>query len=579
MRLEGLGMNEIRHLLAVAARRLNTSILLSKLHVAAFGVGVLALLLIVIDRLPAAPFLPWMWLAPVLIALALVVGVMMWLWSRPSAMHVAVVVDERLDLREKLSTALHVQDRDDPFARAAVDDAVRAAALPQNRELVRRRFGIEPPRGWWMSPTVVLLAMLASLLPPLDLFARVSPEQTDVTEAKLQAAEAIDSVVKSIEQQPELSHELSDVLDELSKEGTDPDAMRSPEEVRRDALKRVTDLNEKLEDLLSGERGKTADALERAMKQLESPEDGAAKELADAMASGDFKAAREALQELMDKMAQGEMSQEQMNQLAEQLAQLGQQLEQLAQQQKDLEDALRRAGMDPNLAKNPQALQQALQNNQNLNEQQKQQLAQMAKAQQAANQMCQGLGAACRNMANAMQSGQMGQAGQQMAGQLSEMEQLQMMLSQAQAAANACKGAGQGLGQGLSMQGSLTAMGQGMGQGQGGGLRPVAPTPSRTRMQQASGETGEGDIIARMLVDGPQIIGESRKSVTQVLSGVIKGYEEGLTEDQLPRKYHDSQKHYFGELEERIKRMSEQSDDEPADAPAEVSGGSAPADD
>ena len=45
---------------------------------------------------------------------------------------------------------------------------------------------------------------------------------------------------------------------------------------------------------------------------------------------------------------------------------------------KKMEDALKQAGMDPNLANNPQALKQALQDNKNLTPQQKKQLQQMA---------------------------------------------------------------------------------------------------------------------------------------------------------------------------------------------------------
>ena len=51
------------------------------------------------------------------------------------------------------------------------------------------------------------------------------------------------------------------------------------------------------------------------------------------------------------------------------------------------------------------------------------------------------------------------------------------------------------------------------------------------------------------LVEGPQFVGESRQAVKEVVASIVEGYEEALIEDELPRKYFDVQKHYFGEIE------------------------------
>lgn len=560
-------MNDIRQLVSIAARRLETSALFEKSHLTAIVIAVIALLLMVADRLTASAFVPWMWVAPALIALGSTFACAWWVRRRQPELHVAVLVDERLDLREKLSTAMHVADRDDPFARAAVEDAVLAARDPRNRELVKRRFAVQPPRGWYASPLIIVVAMLLSMIEPLDLFAREPEIAPDVQAARTEVAEALDSVVQTIQQQPELSSALSDVLGDLSDAGTDPDALKSPEQVRRNAIKRITDLNNRLEEIISGEQGKTAEAIDRAMKQLKAPDSGPGKELAEAMASADFTGAKEALEKLLAEIEAGELSPEQQAQLQQQLQDLADQLEKLSQQQQQLENALRQAGMDPQLAQNADALQQAIQNNQNLNEQQKQQLQQMAQAQQAASQACQALGGACASLAQAMsQDGQPGQAAGQLSDSLSDLEQMQMLLQQAQAAANACQGSCQGLGQGLGLSQAMDMWaqgGQGMGQGQGGGPRPTAPSPTRTRIEHVPGETGPGDIIARMLIDGPQTVGESKVVPSEVVASVVEGLEKGLAEDQLPRKYHEAQKHFFGELEKKTKAV-ERGEPQPA---------------
>jgi len=550
-------MNEIRALLRVAARKLETSTFLAKAHIVGMVLAGLALVMMIADRVTAASFVPWVWVVPAMVGLGLIVSTIMWSRKRPTEQHVALLVDERLDLREKLSTALHVADRDDAFARAAVEDAVAIARNPQTHERAKRRFTVTAPGGWWATPSLIALAVLVSFLQPMNLFEREQEESPEVVQARHEVRETLDAVVAQIHQQPELSSELADMLGDLGKTGDDRDAFKSPEQVRRDAIKRVTDLNERLEEIISGERGKTMESIQESLKKLRTPESGPAKELAEAMAAGDFQAAQQALENLIDQVESGELTQEQQEQLVEQLMELAKQLEDMAKQNQQLEEALRQAGMDPQLAQNPEALQQAIENNQNLNEQQRQQLQQMAQAQQASNQVCQGLGAAASALADALAEGSLGQAGQGMSDQLSQLEQMQMLLEQARMASSMCQGTCQGLGQGLGMQGLLQQIGQGMGEGGGGGPRQTAPSPTRTREVQAHGQTGEGDIIARMLVDGPQTVGESRIVPSEIIAEVVEGFEEGIDEDQLPRKYHEAHKRYFGELERRVREAAE----------------------
>jgi uncharacterized protein (UPF0335 family) len=451
---------------------------------------------------------------------------------------------------------------DDPFARAAVEDAVETARLPRVHELAKRRFAVEAPRAWWISPLIIFATVMLSFLAPLDLFQ--DEDEDSVVAATGQVEQSIEAIVQTIEDQPLLSRELSDLMGDLTRAGTDPDALRSPEEIRREAIREVTELNKALDKLVNGEKGKTAEAIEKALGKLKSPTDGPGKELAESLARADFKAAQESLDKMLEDLKKGNLTQEQQEQLAEQLKAMAEQLQQLAEQQQQLEQALKQAGLDANLAQNPQALQQALQNNQNLNQQQKQQLQQMAQAQQAAQQACQGLGQAMQQMAQGLQQGQlgqMGQGGQQMGDQLNQLEQMQMLLQQAQAAANMCQGQCQGLGQGLSLQQAMAGGAFGnRGQGRGG-KAPIAPTPTRTTIVKADTVLQEGDIIARQLFDGPQIRGESDAKLRQVIAEKMKGWEDGLTEDQLPRVYYETQMHYFGELEKLTRAIEENGGD------------------
>lgn len=565
-------MNDIRALLKIAARRLELNSFIGRLHLTAMVFAGIALALMLADRISAVSFVPWVWVGPALGVAMLSIAFALWMQRRSTENHVALVVDERLDLREKLSTALHCQGRDDAFAQAAIEDAVQTARNGKTRELVRRRFAITAPAGWWISPLAAFAAIMLGFIPQMDLFAQ-EEQNAAVINAKLEAEQAVDAMVKVFDDKPELAKALEP--GDLSKDGLDHDALRRPEDIKREALRKATEFQKKLDEILNGEKGKTAEAIEESLKQLKAPEDGAAKELAEALADGDFQKAQQALNEMMEKAKNGQLNEEQKKQLAEQLQNIAEQLDKLAQQQQKLEEALKQAGMDPNLAQNAQALQQALQNNQNLNQQQKQQLQQMAQAQQAACKACQGMGQACKQMAQACKGGQMGQMGQgagHMAQQLGDMEMLQQLLQEAQAAANQCQGQCQGLGQGLNMNQAMQqwmqcngGMGQNRGQGQGG-KAPIAPTPTGTKVEQAKVNTVEGDIIARQLFEGPQIRGDSKVKLVKVIEEARKGFDEGQTEEQIHIKYRDPQMHYFGELEKITKAKEAAATDKAAPA-------------
>jgi hypothetical protein len=550
-------MQDIRTILSMAGRRLAATRFLAAFHVVALVAAAIALALAVADRVTAAPFVAWAWVAPSLALAALAAAALLWRRRNRSAIHVAVAVDERLALRERLSTALHCSERDDAFARAAVADAVSAARDPRCREMVRRHFRVQPPRRWWISPLLAVAAAGVLMAPQARLFAREVPaDEQAMEDAQKATAAAVDVIVRQIEERPELRQELEGLVDELAKEAGKPGEFGSPEDLKRDALKKVTEIGKKLDEIVNGEKGKTAKAIEQMMAKLETPADGPAKELAEALAKGDFQAAQKAMQKLADEAKAGQLDPAQKEQLAQQLQAIGDQLGDLARKQDALKQALQQAGLNPQLANNPQALQQALQQAQNLNPQQQQQLQQMVQAQQAAQQMCQGLGQMCQGMAQAMQQGQMGQQGQNAANQLGQMEQLQQLLQQAQACAGQCQG--QGLGQGMSLAQALQQQqGGGMGNwGQGaGGKAALSPTPTGTVLKKENVPVVDGEIIASMLIDGQPIRGDSKAQLRDFVRSVAEGFDEAQEEDPLPRQYHEAQKHYFGELQKQVEAV------------------------
>jgi hypothetical protein len=576
-------MRDLSDFLSIAARRIVATMFLARASVTlAAGAGAALGLVLATKSIPSFE-VAWMWVGPML-ALAALVAAGMWTYrARPTPARVALTIDERLDLRERLTTALYCLKRDDAFAQAAVEDAVVLIRNPKTAEALKRRVRVAPPSHWYAAPLLALAAAGASALPAFSFFG--AGEAAQVEQAAQEARDQKDAVLAEVERQLEesaaLREELAATMGDLTKEGQDPRALQTPEQIKRDAIKRMTELNQRLEELLDGEKAKTADALKDAMSQLKPPEDGPAKELAEAMAKGDFAGAQQALQELQKKLEEGKLNDEQKKQLQQQMQNLADQLDKLAQQQKALEDALKQAGLDPQLAGNPQALEQAMQNNPNLNQQQKQQIQQMADAQKQACQMCQGMGAACQNMAQQMAQGGQGmkdgQAAQQLSKMLSDAEMMEEMLKQASACQGACQKGCNGMGQGLALQQQLqqqNQMGNGMGnRGIGrGGNAPIAPTPTGAKAQKENTKFQENaEIIAKQFIQGEPIIGEAKTKLEKVSAQVDETYEEGLSEDAVNPRYREAHRRYFSEVKSRLDKAKNQAGSKPQDAakPAE----------
>lgn len=563
-------MDDLRGLIRIASRRLTLSRVIVASTIAVLASMVAVLVWVAISKGVPVLTIPW-WIAVGVIGIAVVVAVLMALFHRGrDDVSVAVAVDQRLGLNERFATAIQVANREDPFAVAAVADAAGTAHEPGMARRIRQAFRPEPPRGWWLTPLVALLLVFTWIfIPQGNLFASEESDTVEVAEARSESDAQLDGIIEAIEENPLLAEEMADIIDSMQEDvdgfGAEDDS-QTVEDVRREAIRKASEMQERLEEMLNGENASMENALRENLEGLNAPKEGDpdAAELAEALKKGDFSAAKAALENLAKKMEEGALDPEKEKALKKQLEDLAKQLEDLAKQQKALEEQLKQAGLDPDLAKNPEALKQAIQNSQNLNEQQKQQLQKQAQAQQAACKACQGMGKACQQMAEGMgQQGQQGQQGeqgqQQMSEMLSDLEAMQQMLQQAQQAASQCQGACEGLGKGLSQwaaslpnqkKASDGGMGQ-WGQGQGGNA-PIAPTPTASKIEKEKVEVRSGDIIARQLIEGEQVVGEAKARLRQLSNKISRGFEEGVQDEPVPPHLREVHKRYFGELQKRI---------------------------
>ena len=524
---------------------------------------------------------------------------------RPADDAVAIEVDARVRTGERFSTALALEGdasaAADPFARAAIADAVRHASEPDVASRVREAFPVTMPRRWWVGPSVLAAAVvLWATVPQLESAAPADPDARAAAAERVPTPEEkrLEDVVKQIEQSPELAAKLDAELDAarraIDEGATGP--VRSPEQAAREAMKRMAELQARLDEVSDSKESRESKALRDALAKLELPKDAnAARDLAEALKQGDFAAAKEALATLQKQAAKDSgLSKEEREQLAKALEDTAKQLDALSKDPAKLAEALKQAGMDPSLANNPAALQEAMKQASQLNQSQREALEKMAESMQGAQsklaQMSQEMqkGASqCRNPGQAQgqqsQSQQsQGQSGSEQASSqqseaqdgnssmsqmLSEAESERQMAMAAEDAKSQCQGGGDGMseseadsalrasaeGDGASSGNGGKKAGNGGGRAQAsGGDRSMRETAFGTKFQKQKGARGEGDVIARQLVAGQAPVGESRVALEEVAGTIATGYERGSEDDPVPAHLREVHKRYFGELRQKF---------------------------
>jgi len=586
-------MDSIATIVRIARRRIMMRDALRVVASSSMVAGSALLVLLLVCRLTSA-WMPWAG-SPIILwigAGAAIAGVTGWTFvrvTRPSDLAVASIVDVGLGLHDRISTAIAVADRADPFARAAVEDGVRVAQDRRVRDGLRTACPVSVPRSVMFGPLLASAAVASwFLLPPVPVggAGAASPDNTEeLAAARAAAAARIEPVVRQIEANQDLAKALGmgerqdGELVGAGREG------ESAEAVRKDAARRMTELTQRLDQLMQSEQAQQLDALKDALSRVEPSQGSPAQGLAEALKRGDAAAAREQLDQLAKQANDPSLDAATREALAKSLEQLASQIEGAARDKDALQKALERSGLDPALASNPAALEQALAKSDQLNDAQKESVRQAARAQRSANESLEKLAKSmgecagqCRNPSGSKSDGASGSKGGQSPGEqgaqspsgasslaqgsqmLSEMEQLSQMMQDAQAARSQCAGGGQPtqLASGSSASRNTQA-GQGRGSQGGpsnGGSTPTQETPFGTKSRKERVANQGGDVIARQLVDAPPVVGESKAKLQQIAQDISRGVEEGTGEDPVPPHLREAHRRYFGEMRRRIEQKT-----------------------
>lgn len=569
-------MNEVTHVLNRAARRLFVDRLLRSLPFTLSVALAALLLLLLVERLFAVG-LDWRLAGWVAGASALGASILWSVMKTRDRAAVARLVDREARLRESLSTALSLEGRTDAWSLAAIEQARdRAKAIDMRRALPFRA-----PRRW---PAPIIAGMVFAIVwvaaPQADLFGR---EREDKAERQLTA-----DVEQAKAETQVIDEQLKEMLAKLGEEPpVDPQEgsaeqpeLNTPDEIRRAAIRRLTDAQDRLDALRSDGQSRSMDELRDQLRQLRQPGMGPINELVSAMQRGDFAKSSEKLAELMNHITEGALSPDQKKRLQEQLGKLADQMRQLAEKKENLENQLRQAGLDPGKLNTPGALEEAVRNAQGLSEQQRQELLQRIQDSQNAGErlgsMAQAMRQAAQNFSDDGRSGMEDMS--QLAMELSDLEILEQELAQIDAAKSFAWGKITELSQCLG--GPMPelspfqqwrdrklplALRRGAGDGSG---RFGSNVDTDTTKVKAPTKTNPGPIIGSTLVEGEQVRGESHAQFTELVVAGEQAAAEAIESKTTPREYHDALKHYFGRL--KAKADAETATEpvaEPAQAP------------
>lgn len=535
---------------------------------------------------------------------AVVLGsIVMAIVQRKDQMGVARELDDRAGLRESLSTAMCVQKSDDPWCRVVVETARERARRVQVRDAVP----LEVPGRWQLALGVVgALAVAWFVVPHWDVLKILEKKEV----AEKQKQELVTAKADIEEKNKKLEALLEKAKVEFKDEKADEAAdaalkgmeLKNPDEVRRAAVKRLSDVADKLQKSTDSEKAQQLDALKDQLKQLKQTTEGPLHEFQRQLARGNFEQAKKELEEMTAKMADGQMSEEEAKKAQKQMEDLSKQLEKIAEEKKELLQKMQEQGMTKEQAQelmkkaasgDSKELQKAMEQLKQLSPEQREQLMKQAMAQMKASQQMQKMSEACKNMGeNAGKPGEMGQKGSEgMQGMMSELSAAEQMDAEMQAAEAAmgeikaqmdslgqCMNPGEGdgmsmaAGQGKWTQGDSNRRGPGSGNaGKGMGSGPEeAPTAYQVKKEKANVTTGQGPIIGSRLVWGEQIRGESRAAFEDAVEAADQAAAEAIESKQVPNQFKEAVKQYFGSLKDDQAKAGEKKAVEPAKDAKEV---------
>jgi len=414
----------------------------------------------------------------------------------------AIAADQRLNLRERLSTALAIGPPSAPMETAAYADA-EAHARGLRAHCV---FPMPVWREIYYLPVPILLAVAIGLFVPEHRFLGREEKKSEKplpTAQQVELAKRLDGFQRALKKMPanappiqmrELSRDLEQLVRDLkSKRLSQSDVLKKLSRISDRVAERKAAMEKKLEAARKVERFRSAEMT---------------KKMADAIARGNFDAAEKELKKIAEKLKSGELSEKERKKLASELQGLSDALRDNPELSKALEE----------IAKNLDAgdLESALANIQ-LSAEKLQDLAETLREMAQLDQVARCLGGLKAGCCNSSGAGACDYAA----------------LLETLAAAY--------------KKGKTDEFGPGMkGAGRGaGGRAPIEETPTKMQKTMARMKLDKGDVLGVVRVMGPQIKGKATEKFEKVYIEYRQSAEEALARENVPLEYRTLVRDYF----------------------------------
>ena len=296
------------------------------------------------------------WLVPVgVLGVSTCAGIVLAWLRRPSRVMSSLALDERFNLKERVTTLLTLSDQqlETPAGQALLRDV--AAHLANLK--VSAAFPLRLSLKQALMPVGALaLAALACVLDPILGDLRFSPRvhadaprQREIDTEQIQ--QRLDEIKKAVaqrrEEQPK-SLALKDLEIEFDKLINKPFDGKSEDKVR-ERINEFRKLEDKLKERMDGfkEKREKIDAFKKHLQELgldknKLQKDGPAKDFEEALMNGNLNKARAALEKLIKDMKNDKLTKEQEKQLAEQFKELHEKLQKLLENDEKFREQIRK---------------------------------------------------------------------------------------------------------------------------------------------------------------------------------------------------------------------------------------------
>ena len=476
----------------------------------------------------------------------------------PEEVGVAQEVDKRCNLKERLSTSLSLEGdlAKSEIARALIADTEKSTGQIN----LTREFPLKPTRLFCFPCLLVPCMFLLYLwMDPVGI-AKAEPVSESKVEEKNQVNEAAKLLKRQIQQRKRNASEKG--LLEAEKlygrlESKIDSVIKDPKMDQKQTMIAMNDLKKQLEQRSS--QLSNPESFKKILAQMKGLQAGVGKEMLDAMKKGDYKSAKERIDQLANQLQKEGLSEQEKASLKKELDALGNALKKsidaATQQKNQLErqlESAREAGDQAEVARLQEQFQSL-----DAQERQMQSLREMSDLMESAsksldNDQLMDASASMEELAQRLDEMQ------KEASELKDLESTLGDIAQSKSAmrCQACSGSGCSQCSGSSMSsgqmasrqanGSGTARGDGLGKGSGFGDRPETESETNTYQTQVQGKLTEGKSVIAGIADGPNRKGVSREDLKQAIKASLKEQGSPSENQVIPRAEREHARQYFG---------------------------------